>query len=88
MLRRVTLIRTDVSEELTASIIRVTRIRELGTLLVTSNTVLLRSVLWLLVITNVLRSSPILATQMMETIRCFETSVLTRAYFFAACFGC
>jgi hypothetical protein len=38
MLRRVTLIRTDVSEELSASFIRVTRIGELGTTLaVTSN---------------------------------------------------
>jgi hypothetical protein len=31
MLRRVTLLRTDISEELIASIIRVTRIGELGT---------------------------------------------------------
>jgi hypothetical protein len=31
MLRRVALVRTDVSEELRASIIRVTRIGELGT---------------------------------------------------------
>jgi hypothetical protein len=31
MLRRVALVRTDVSEELNASIIRVTRIGELGT---------------------------------------------------------
>jgi hypothetical protein len=38
MLRRVALVRTDVSEELIASIIRVTRIGELGrTLAVTSN---------------------------------------------------
>jgi hypothetical protein len=38
MLRRVTLVRTDVSEELGASINRVTRIGELGTTLaVTSN---------------------------------------------------
>jgi hypothetical protein len=38
MLRRVTLVRTDVSEELSASFIRVTRIGELGTTLaVTSN---------------------------------------------------
>jgi hypothetical protein len=37
MLRRVALVRTDVSEELSASFIRVTRIRELGTLAVTSN---------------------------------------------------
>jgi hypothetical protein len=33
MLRRVALVRTDVSEELSASIIRVTRIYELGTTL-------------------------------------------------------
>jgi hypothetical protein len=38
MLRRVTLVRTNVSEELTAPLIRVTRIGELGTkLAATSN---------------------------------------------------
>jgi hypothetical protein len=37
MLRRVALVRTDVSEELRASMIKVTRIGELGTLAVTSN---------------------------------------------------
>jgi hypothetical protein len=38
MLRRVALVRTDVSEELIASFIRVTRLGELGTTLaVTSN---------------------------------------------------
>jgi hypothetical protein len=37
MLRRVALVRTDVSEELSASFIRVTRIGELGTMLVTTN---------------------------------------------------
>jgi hypothetical protein len=37
MLHRVALVRTDVSEELSASIIGVTRIGELGTLAVTSN---------------------------------------------------
>jgi hypothetical protein len=37
MLRRVALVRTDVSEELSASTIRVTGIGELGTLAVTSN---------------------------------------------------
>jgi hypothetical protein len=35
MLRRVPLVRTDVSQELSASILRVTRIGELGTLAVT-----------------------------------------------------
>jgi hypothetical protein len=45
MLRRVALVRTDVSEEPSASIIRVTRIGELGTTLVaTSNRCMLRSV--------------------------------------------
>jgi hypothetical protein len=38
MLRRLALVRSDVSKELSASIIRVTRIGELGTtLVVTSN---------------------------------------------------
>jgi hypothetical protein len=37
MLRRVALVRTNVSEGLSASIIRVTGIGELGTLAVTSN---------------------------------------------------
>jgi hypothetical protein len=44
MLRCVALVRTDVSEELSASFIRVTRIGELGTTLaVTSNRRTLRS---------------------------------------------
>jgi hypothetical protein len=42
LLRRVALVRTDVSEELSASIIRVTSIGELGTLAVTSNRSMLR----------------------------------------------
>jgi hypothetical protein len=37
MVHRVALVRADVSEELRASIIRVTRIGELGTLAITSN---------------------------------------------------
>jgi hypothetical protein len=37
MLRHVALVRTDVSEELSASFIRVTRIGELGTTLVVTN---------------------------------------------------
>jgi hypothetical protein len=67
MLRRVALVRTDVSEELNASIIRVTRIGELGTLR------------RLLVTANVIPSSPILVTLMMEALGSFETTVLTRA---------
>jgi hypothetical protein len=44
------LVRTDVSEELSASFIRVTRIGELGTMLaITSNQCMLRSVHQLLV---------------------------------------
>jgi hypothetical protein len=58
MLRRVTLVRTDVSEERSASIIRVRR---------------------LLVTANVVPSSPILVSLMMETLRSYEKSVLTRA---------
>jgi hypothetical protein len=42
MLRRVALVRLDVSEENTASIIRATRIGELGMLAVTSNRSTLR----------------------------------------------
>jgi hypothetical protein len=49
MLRHVALVRTDVFEELSTSIIRVTRISELGTLAVTSNKVFLHSVSRLLV---------------------------------------
>jgi hypothetical protein len=67
MLRRVVLVRTDISEELGASIIRVARISELGTLAVASN----RSML--------VPSSPILVTLMMEALSSFEMSVLTRA---------
>jgi hypothetical protein len=66
----VLLVRTDVSEEPSASIIRVTRIGELLHL------VFLRYVRRLLVTTNVL---PILVTQMMEALSSSETSVLTRA---------
>jgi hypothetical protein len=74
MLRRVALVRTDVSEERMASIIRVTRIGELGTTLaVTCN---IRTAL---VTANVVPSSPILVTLMKEAIRSSETSVLTRA---------
>jgi demethoxyubiquinone hydroxylase (CLK1/Coq7/Cat5 family) len=43
VLRLVALVRTDVSEELSASIIRVTRIGELGTSAVTSNQIIISS---------------------------------------------
>jgi hypothetical protein len=60
MLRRVALVRTDVSEELSAK-------------------TLLRSVRRLLVTANVVPSSPILVTLMMEALSSSETSALTRA---------
>jgi hypothetical protein len=56
MLRRVGLVRTDVSEELSASFIRVTRIGELGTtLVVTNNRHTLLSSSEMLVLTRVTR---------------------------------
>jgi hypothetical protein len=91
MLRRVALGITDISEERIASIIRVTRIDELGTTLaVTSNrrtlrintmysnsVVFLRSVRRLFVTANV-PFSPILVTLMKEALRSSEASVYTR----------
>jgi hypothetical protein len=88
MLRRVALVRTDVSEELSASIIKVTRIGELGiTLAIISNQrtlqrilyflVFLRSVRRLLVTASVVPSS--IVTLMMEALSSSETSVLTSA---------
>jgi hypothetical protein len=108
-LGRVALARTDVSEEPSASIIRVTRIVEQGTTLaVTSNRrtmlrntkyqvllatdarceeilntkyylVFLRSLRRLLATANVVPSSPILVTLMMEALGSSETTGLTRA---------
>jgi hypothetical protein len=89
MLRLVALVRTDVSEELSASIISVTRIGELGKLtyiatdaryeeLLVFRYVFLRSVRRLLVAANV-PGSPILVTLMMEALGSSETSALTRA---------
>jgi hypothetical protein len=80
MLRRVALVTTDVSEELSSSIIRVTRIHELGTTLaVTSDRRFLRSVHRLLVTASVVPNSPVLVTLMKEALSSSETSVLTRA---------
>jgi hypothetical protein len=64
MLCHVAVVRTDVSEELSASSIRMTRIGELGIMLVTA---------------RVVTSSLILVTLMMEVLSSSETSVLTRA---------
>jgi hypothetical protein len=67
MLRRVTAVRTDISEQISSSIIKVTRIDELRTLVLTS-----------LVLSNVVHTSPMLVTMMLEALRSSETSVLTR----------
>jgi hypothetical protein len=64
MLRRVALVRTDVSEEHSAFIIRVKRIGELGTMLG---------------ITSVVPSSTSLVTLMKEALGSSETPVLKRA---------
>jgi hypothetical protein len=73
MLHRVALVRTEVSKEFSASIIRVTRIGELGTLSVSSpHVVFLRSVRRLLVTANV-PTSPILVILMLEAVSSFET---------------
>jgi hypothetical protein len=61
----------DVSEERIASVIRVTGIGELGTMLVVTRKRRFT--------TNVVPSSPILVTVMMEAIGSSETSVSTRA---------
>jgi hypothetical protein len=79
ILRRVALARTDVSEELSSSFIRVTRICELGTTLALTNNRLSLQRYQLLVIANVVPSSPILVTLMKEELSSTETSVLTRA---------
>jgi hypothetical protein len=77
MLRRVALVSIDVSEELSASFIRVTRICELGTTLAMNSNQ--RSVRRLLVIASVVSRSQILVTLMKEALSSSETSVLTRA---------
>jgi hypothetical protein len=75
MLRHVALVRTDISQELSSSFIRVTRIGELGTAL----PVFLRSVRRLPVTVSVVPSSPILVTLMKEALISSDTSVVTRA---------
>jgi hypothetical protein len=93
MLRRVALVRTDVSVELSASLIRVTRIGELETTLAVTinwrtlrrNTkscylVFLRSVRRLLVTASILPSSPFLVTLMKEATSSSKTSFLQEPY--------
>jgi hypothetical protein len=78
--RLLVLVRTDVTEELSASSIGVARISELGTLAyVATDALFLISVRWLLLTANVVPSSSILVTLMMEGLSSSETSVLTRA---------
>jgi hypothetical protein len=64
------LVKTEISRELITSIITVERIDDLT---------FLRSLRELLITVNIVSSSLILFTTMMEVIRSFETSVLTRA---------
>jgi hypothetical protein len=71
MLCHMSLVRTDISEECSASNIRVTRIGELVV-------VFIHSVHWFAVTANVVLSSPILVTLMMEAIYSSKTLVLTR----------
>jgi hypothetical protein len=73
----VTLVRTDISEKHTISIIRVKRISELGTLATEANCEE-KNMLQLLVTVNV-HSSVIIFTLKMEAIRSPEMSVLTTA---------
>jgi hypothetical protein len=74
MLRRVTLVRTDVSEETSASFIRVTRIAATK-----YQVIYLRSVRGLLVAASIVPISQILVTLMEQPLVSYETSVLTRA---------
>jgi hypothetical protein len=77
-LRRVVLVITDISEELSASFIRVTRIGQLGTTLaVTSNRRMLRRNTKSMA--SVVPSSPILVILMKEGVNSSETPVLTGA---------
>jgi hypothetical protein len=78
MLCLVILVRTEISERRSTSTIRVRRIGEQGTTLAVLF-VFPRSVRRLLVIANVVPSSPILVTLMMEALSSSETWVLTRA---------
>jgi hypothetical protein len=73
VLRRVALVRINVSRELSASIIRVTINGEIRT------SVFLRSVCRLVVTANYVPSTLILVTMTKEVLSSSETSVLTRA---------
>jgi hypothetical protein len=75
MLRLVALVRTEVSEKLSASFIRVTILGELRT----STLVFPRSMRQLLVTAGVVPNSSFVVTLMKEALRSSEASVLTRA---------
>jgi hypothetical protein len=80
MLRRVALVRSDVSEEPSATFIRVSRIGKLRTKqAATSNRRTLRRNIRLLVAASIVPSSPILVTLMKEALGSSETLVLIRA---------
>jgi hypothetical protein len=88
MLRRVAVVRTDVSEKRSASITRMTRIGELGTKLAVTSHVpsspirslkFLRLVRRVLGTTNVFLSLSILLTLAMRALNSSETFVLKRA---------
>jgi hypothetical protein len=78
LLRRVVLVRTDVSEKLIPSFIRLTRIGE-PMQTAKKYQVVLRSMRRLLVTASVVPSSPILVTLKKKALSSSETSVLTRA---------
>jgi hypothetical protein len=73
--RRVAIVRTGISEQHISSIIRVTRIAELGRKLAVTI-----SVLQLLGAANIISSSSILVNLMMEAILSSETSVLIKPH--------
>jgi hypothetical protein len=73
MLRRVALVITDVSEQLSATFIRVTRMGELGTPLAVTS-----SLCRFLVTASVVPRSPILVTLTKAALSSSETSVLIR----------
>jgi hypothetical protein len=85
MLRHVALVRTEVSEEPSASINRVTRIGELGTTLaVIINRCTLRRITMfsarrLIVTADIVPSSPILVILVMQELRSSVSPVRTRA---------
>jgi hypothetical protein len=82
MSRRMALVRTDVSEEPSVSIIRATKIGELGLKLAITSTktfYFFAACVGLLVRVNVVLNSPIIVTLMMEASHFSETLVLTRA---------